>query len=183
MLAADAEPPIITHVRIANAPLGEPLAVRARIEDASEIFAPSVYVRNVGAETFDNLPMKKVENGFEAVIPKEQVARAIEYFIEAFDEHGNGPAREGSPDEPIRVLVFDPDDAPPPPPPPPGVEPPPSVETETDGGGGIATKWWFWTIIGVVVVGAVVGVVVGTRAGPVDEVDISVQAPDPTAGL
>ncbi len=174
----DTEPPVITHVRIANAPINQPIAVRARIEDASEVFAPSVYVRAVGSEMFDNIPMTKVEDGYQAIIPAEQVTQAIEYFIEAFDEQGNGPAREGTPEQPIRVLVFDPKSGPPPP----GGGPPPPPPA--GGGGGVATKWWFWTIIvGVVVVGAGTGIVLATRAGPVGSVDVEVHGPDPTSGL
>jgi hypothetical protein len=178
----DVSPPVITHVKIVNAPINEPITVRARIEDESEVFAPSVYVRAVGSEQFDNIPMKKGEEGYEAIIPAEQVTQAIEYFIEAFDEHGNGPAREGTPDQPIKVLVFDRDGAPPPPPPPPpGGRQPVVVETE---GGGIATKWWFWTIIvGAVVIGAGTAVVFATRGGTVDAVDIDIRGPDPTSAL
>ena len=126
--------------------------------------------------------MKKVEDGYEAVIPAEQVTKAVVYFIEAFDEQGNGPAREGTPEQPIRVLVYDPDEGAPPPPPPPGVLPPPVVTNPS--GGGIATKWWFWTIVvGVVVVGAGTAIVLSTRGGTVDEVDLNVRGPDPTSPL
>lgn len=178
-------PPIITHVRIENVPLGKPVVVRARIEDESEVFAPSVYVRPVGAENYDNIPMEKVEDGYQATIPAEQVTRALEYFIEAFDEQGNGPAREGTPEDPISVLVFDPDDGPPPPPPPPppGVEPPPPGVVTSPPEGGIATKWWFWTLIGVAVVGATVGVVVGTQGGGTDAVTVMVIGGDPATRL
>ena len=179
---SDMAPPVITHVKIANAAINEPITVRARIEDESEVFAPSVYVRGVGEDQFENIPMKKGKEGYEATIPAEKVTKAIEYFIEAFDEQGNGPSREGTPEQPIRVLVFDPDSGPPPPPPPPGVLPPPVVTTPSSGG--IATKWWFWTIIvGVVVVGASTAIVLSTRGGTVDAVDINIRGPDPTTAL
>jgi hypothetical protein len=183
---SDMAPPVITHVKIASAPLGKPIVVRARIQDDSEVFAPSIYVRPVGSEQYDTIPMKKAREGYEGVIPAEQVTKAVEYFIEAFDEHGNGPAREGTPEKPIRILVTDGDGAPPPPPPPPppGIEPPPpSVETDA-GGGGVATKWWFWTIIvGAVAIAGVTTAVVLTSGGSVDAVDIDIRGPDPTAGL
>lgn len=182
--SADTMPPIITHVRIENAPVGKPIVVRARIEDESEVFAPSIYVRPVGAANYDNIPMEKVEDAYQATIPAEQVTRALEYFIEAFDEQGNGPVREGTPEDPIRILVFDPDEGPPPPPPgaeppPPGVPPPPPPPS----GGGIATKWWFWTLIGVVVVGGTVGAVLGTQGGGTDSVDVMVVGADPATRL
>lgn len=201
--AADTEPPVITHVPVAHAPEGDALAVRARIEDASEIFAPSVYVRPVGAKDYDNIAMRKVLDAYEAIIPAEQVDGDLEYFIEAFDELGNGPAREGSPDKPLRVEVYDPAKGPPSvvvaPPPPPVVAPPPppappppgvvvnnrnSVEVDVDDDGGVVTKWWFWTIIGVAVAGGATAAVLATRSSsPVDFVDITVVGPDPSAGL
>ncbi|MCC7540646.1 MAG: hypothetical protein IT379_30805 [Deltaproteobacteria bacterium] len=36
------------------------------------------------------------------------------------------------------------------------------------GGGGVLTQWWFWTAVGVVVVGATVGVVAATQSGARD---------------
>lgn len=36
------------------------------------------------------------------------------------------------------------------------------------GSGGVLTRWWFWTAVGVVVVGATVGVVVATQSGARD---------------
>jgi hypothetical protein len=197
--AADEAPPVITHVRVTQAPQGEALTIRARIEDASEVFAPSVYVRPKGARDYDNIAMRKVLDAYEAMVPAEQVDGDLQYFIEAFDEHGNGPAREGDPDKPIQVAVYDPAQGPPggvvvatPPPPPPKVVPPPppviGVEAPppaSEDEGGIASKWWFWTILGAVVVaGAATGVVLGTqKKDPVDFVDIVVVGPDPTAGL
>lgn len=196
--AADEAPPVITHVRVTQAPKGQALTIRARIEDASEIFAPSVYVRPKGARDYDNIGMRKVLDAYEALVPAEQVDGDLQYFIEAFDEHGNGPAREGSPEAPIEIEVYDPKKGPPggvvavpPPPPPPDIVPPPppvigvvTPPPEEEDDGGIASKWWFWTIIGVVVVaGATTGAVLATRRSPVEFVDIEVVGPDPTAGL
>ncbi|MCA9553593.1 MAG: hypothetical protein KC933_26375 [Myxococcales bacterium] len=191
--AADEAPPVITHVRVTQAPKGQALTIRARIEDASEIFAPSVYVRPKGARDYDNIGMRKVLDAYEALVPAEQVDGDLQYFIEAFDEHGNGPAREGSPEEPIEIEVYDPKKGPPggvvavpPPPPPPDVVPPPppvivvTPQLEV----GVTRTWWFWTIIGgVVVAGAATAAVLATRKSPVDFVDIEVVGPDPTGGL
>lgn len=201
--AADTEAPVITHVPVAHAPEGDALAIRARIEDASEIFAPSVYVRPAGAKEYDNIAMRKVLDAYEAIVPAEQVDADLEYFIEAFDEVGNGPAREGSPDSPLKVKIYDPAKGPPtpvvttppvavaPPPPPPPVAPPPPKlvpdpppPEEDDDDGSIVGAWWFWTIIGVVAVaGATTGVVLATQKSPVEEVDITIVGPDPTVGL
>lgn len=187
--AKDTAAPVITHVRVTEAPPGKPILIRARIDDASEIFAPSVYVRAQGGAEFITISMQRVQDAYEATIPSEQVSGPLEYFIEAFDEEGNGPAREGSPDAPYLIKMGSASLAPPPPivvpPPPPGgqvVAPPPPPGEEEDGG--IATKWWFWTIVGVAVTGGIVGVVLATRPGdPQEFVDIEVRGPDPTMGL
>lgn len=196
-VAADTTPPVITHVAVAHAPEGQAVPIRARIEDSGEIFAPSVYVRQVGATDFDNIAMRKVLDAYEAIVPAEQVDKNLEYFIEAFDEMGNGPTREGSPESPLLIKVYDPADGPPtavgvtpdiptkvvpPPPPPPNlVTPQPEPEDDDDS---IVGTWWFWTIVGVVAAGAATGVVLATRSDPlVDSVTIQVVGPDPTAGL
>lgn len=204
-LAADTSPPTIVHVRVTQAPEGQALTIRARIEDDSEIFAPSVYVRAKGTADFDNISMKKGVDAYEAVVPAEQVDRDLEYFIEAFDEMGNGPAREGSPEAPIVIELYDPAKGPPggtvlatpppstAPPPPPGiVAPPPPPPTyvaapppaDDDDDDGVLGAWWFWTLIGVGVTAGIAGAVIATRGSdPVEFVDIDVVGPDPTPGL
>ncbi len=197
--SADTEPPVITHVRVKQAILKQDVKIRARINDESEIFAPAVYVRSVGDKQYDNLAMTRVDNGYEAIIPAEKVTQGLEYFIEAFDEHGNGPTREGGPDDPILIKVFEkppvvvppppppPDIAKvPPPPPPPKKLVPPKKKKKKEKDGGIASKWWFWTIIGVAVVGGSFGVFCGTgncKSRPPDTVDVTILGPDPTSGL
>lgn len=190
----DLRAPTITHVRVTEAPQGEPLVVRARIDDESDVFAPAVYFRAEGEGEFVSLPMKKVSNGYEAIIPGQQVSGSLEYFIEAFDVEGNGPAHEGSPEAPIRVSTYRPGKkpppvilTPPPPPPPPSdaalvAAPPPPAGEEEDG---VTSQWWFWTLIAVGAAAAVVTpVVILTRPGPVqDEVLVEVVGPNPTAGL
>jgi hypothetical protein len=206
----DTKPPVITHVRVTKTPRGKPLTIRARFEDANEIFAPCVYVREKGTVEFDTLPMKRAENGYEVVLSAERMEKDVEYFIEAFDEEGNGPSREGSPDQPLTIGVFEPgtvftepkeetppvepDQPPPqlkkdPPPPPPGSRKDNTAVTQPDlrdrYDEPVTETWWFWTIIGVVVTGGIAGTVVLLQqgGGPVDEVDIQVIGPDPTAGI
>lgn len=203
---SDTQPPIITHVRVTRAHVGKVVPIRARLDDQSEIFAPSVYVRRQGTTDFDNLPMKRVDDGWEAVLAASDAPATLEYFLEAFDEHGNGPAREGTPESPIRLVVIDPLKAvagPAPEPPPDGEEPaveaervvpkdeadsetlvaaplPPEEEDDS-----LAGQWWFWTIIGVAATGAVVAGALALQAqgGTVSAVDVNVLGPDPTRGL
>jgi hypothetical protein len=194
----DTKPPVITHARISKATIGLPIIIRAKIEDESEIFAPAVYLRAQGKPDFESFPMKKSGDGFEAVIPAELTKSSVEYFIEAFDDQGNGPSREGSPEDPIKVAVFDPSkvelsaDK---------TEAQTTVTAKDDGSSslrettqatrskdgddaGLQTKWWFWTLIGVAVTGAIAATVVVLQSqGRVDTVDVQVHGPNPAAGL
>lgn len=175
--AADSDPPVITHVRIERAPVNAELVVRAKIDDASPIFAPSVYVRPVGDTEFVALEMVAEGDGFVAKVPPERVGKNLEYFIEAFDEQGNGPAREGSPEAPFRVEVFDPA-AP--------VVVAPDIKDPDDPGDddedSILGAWWFWTAVGVVAVGGVTAVALAAGGGQ-DTVDVVVTGPYPTEAL
>jgi hypothetical protein len=49
---------------------------------------------------------------FAARVPAEIAGNDFEYFLEAFDEDGNGPFRKGSPEAPLRISSLPP--APPP---------------------------------------------------------------------
>lgn len=209
-VALDTKPPVVTHVRVSKAPKSKALVIRARFEDESEIFAPSVYLRAKGGAEFEALPMKRVENGYETTISAEKMGADLEYFIEAFDEQGNGPAREGSPESPLSISVFDADapapvkeivvDPDPVPADPPKLEPRDEVERQPelvqqtpdpkdrpdpDDDDSVVSTWWFWTIIGVAVTGAAAGTVVLLQGGggPVESVDVRVIGPDPAGGL
>jgi hypothetical protein len=189
----DDKPPIITHVHVTRSPIGEPITVRARLEDESEIFAPSVYARSEGQGEFEAFGMKHIGDGWEAVIPGALAKTNVEYFIEAFDDQGNGPSREGSPENPIRIMVFDPAKEPPKEPAkevnlavvPKDESKPAIIETQKqDEDGGIATKWWFWTIIGVAVTAGIATTVVLLQSKQsTDRVDVMVTGPDPARGL
>lgn len=192
---ADSDAPEIEHARVERAALGQPITIRARITDKSAIFAPSLLVRQRGKKEFDTIELKKVGDVFQAVIPADQVTGDLEYVIEAFDEHGNGPGRAGSPEKPLVVRTFDASSvvaSPPPvtvPIPTPSAAPSPEpdlgVQTAPDddraaAGGSVLGKWWFWTLIGVAAVGAGVGVFLATRSGNVSAVDLEIIGPSPT---
>ncbi len=125
--AVDRQPPEIRHQVLFEAVFGEPVPVRASIIDESEVFEPTVFYRAAGAKDFSPLSMKKKGKAdFEAVIPGSVSTADFEYFIEAYDAQGNGPARLGSADAPLRVKAvaqLSPEartatSSPPPPPPP-----------------------------------------------------------------
>ncbi len=190
--AADITPPSITHLRVAEVIEGEPLAVDAEIEDDSAIFEPSVYLRSSGMDRYRRSPMAEVGPGrFRAIVPPKDVQGVIEYFIEAFDEHGNGPSRAGTPDAPFRVTAV------PPPPPVAAILPevaPVSAEDRLGLGEvapspkdseerGVHEQWWFWTLIGVAAAGAAIAVTVAVQPTPRDFVSARITGPDPARDL
>jgi hypothetical protein len=130
--ADDTQPPLIRHVPVAKAMKGDSVSISAQMEDQSEIFAPTLYFRYPGARGYSSIAMARKGDSFVASV---QATADIEYWIEAYDEFGNGPTREGSPERPHKVAVADKVSAPrpapvarveaPPPPPTTRAEPPP----------------------------------------------------------
>ena len=157
--------------------MGQELRIRATITDESGIFAPTLYVRAVGQEDFITIEMTKAGKNFEARVPGEQMGGDIEYFIEAFDELGNGPAREGSPEAPLLVPVFDPSLLPP------TLGDPLTAQVSEDERP-LTEKWWFWALVGVgVAAGVTTAIILASSGGGVDEVNVLVRAPDPSGVL
>jgi hypothetical protein len=117
---------------------------------------------------------------YGADVPAELLTGDVEYFIEAFDTNGNGPARAG--DEtapfvitfknPVVVAAADP------------AKPPEPVEEEGGGGGLLVAVG---VVAGVVVLlGAGAGVaflVYSTREKTPDTTRVSVTGPTPIAGV
>jgi hypothetical protein len=101
--------------------------------------------------------------GFSFKLPDGYSAEVFEYWFEAFNEYGGVLARSGSPDAPLQLRAAA---APEPAPvvvaasPIAPVAPPPG-EADQDAGRWY-TSWWFWTVVGVVVAGAVTGGVLAT---------------------
>ena len=93
--------PTILHDPVTTAPTGQPIRVRADITDPDGVFAPAVYVRAQGSDRYVSIPMKLEDGVYAAVVPAELVVQDLEYFVEAFDELGNGPSRRGTPEAPL----------------------------------------------------------------------------------
>lgn len=102
--AEDTQPPLINHTPVAKAMKGDSVTISAQMEDESEIFAPTLYFRYPGARGYSSVAMTRKGDAFVANV---QATADIEYWIEAYDEFGNGPTREGSPDRPHRVGVAE----------------------------------------------------------------------------
>ena len=107
----DDDPPTIAHTAIAKAMKNKPLVFTARMQDPSGIFQPVLYLRKRG--TGDYIPIKmigsKVTQGDYAVeADAKLISVDLEYYIECYDNAGNGPARAGSPDNPFTIKLESP---------------------------------------------------------------------------
>lgn len=103
--AVDTEPPQLGHEIAREASERQRIRITCTIYDESAIFEPRLYYRRAG--TNDYLVMSLASSGdiYVATIPEEIVKADLEYYLEAFDEHGNGPSRHGRPDNPHRIKI------------------------------------------------------------------------------
>ncbi len=104
--ADDTLMPRIVHEACSEYEKGKSFTITARFEDESQLFDPKVMFR-VRADThWRPMPFTKdtATDNFVAVLAAKDLRGPLEYFIEVFDEFGNGPARMGSPEAPIRVV-------------------------------------------------------------------------------
>lgn len=198
----DVTAPRVLHEVVRTATLGTNIDIAVRFEDQSQIFEPKLYFRRVGEDTFNAIDLIVRGNGtWVGTIPASLVTRDLEYFLEAFDVLGNGPAWHGTQERPHFIKVVNQAVA----------EPPKQIHTEQSGMGqaagpmdshelpppvverkseSVATKWWFWTIVVAVAAGATVGVLCVTHTGicpaaplTFSKVTVDVNGPDPRAGL
>jgi hypothetical protein len=110
--------PLIDHQPIFQVNRGAPVTIQAQIRSQSgkAIFEPTVYVRLAGISGFARVAMAPVGgalNLYAAILAPSLVSSEFDYYIEAYDNDGNGPGRAASPDRPFHVTAA----APPPPPP------------------------------------------------------------------
>lgn len=102
--AEDTSPPSIVHEPCEQYRKGGSFEVRARFVDDSPIFEPKVIYRSGGGAWKNARFEREPGRDFRAVIRAGDLKGALEYFLEAFDENGNGPARYGSPEAPVKVT-------------------------------------------------------------------------------
>jgi hypothetical protein len=108
----DNDPPVLTHTPVTTAKKGKPLTVTAHATDPSGVFGPVLYLRKRGMPATEYIPMRMVPSktgapgAYAVEIPPALVSvDALEYYIEAWDNAGNGPTRAGSPESPLAVKV------------------------------------------------------------------------------
>ncbi len=107
--ADDMLPPQIVHEPCDTYRKGRAFVVEALFYDDSPIFDPKVVYRTRKAKEWRSASFEKTADGsvFTATIKARELKGTLEYFIETFDENGNGPARYGSPEAPVRVFPAD----------------------------------------------------------------------------
>jgi|GEM_PF-1429104 len=104
--AEDTAAPVIEHTPVTKADKGAIVSVVAKVTDESKFF-PQVFFRYTPGGSFekplDLRPIKNKKNMFGAAIPNK--GPYVEYYLEAYDEFGNGPGRAGSPEAPFKVNL------------------------------------------------------------------------------
>jgi hypothetical protein len=170
--ADDTSPPVISHAPVTRGDRGKPTTVTARITDESKIF-PQVFFRFGTSGTYEKpLDMKAVrgqKGQWTATLPPPP-GNTIEYYIEAYDEFGNGPARAGDADKPFRidfapVQIVDTHSMP----------ASDRSSTERLGGG----RFWTWLVGGTglgLLAGGIVAEPLGTRGTVLDVIGASLLA-------
>jgi tetratricopeptide (TPR) repeat protein len=133
-LKKDEAPPEVQTVTVFPVAEGAPLDFMVEATDASGVGAVRVQYRVRGGKTWGVLPLTPASpNQFAGALPPvAALPPGIEYYVEAWDRLGNGPARVGSAEKPRFVEVHA------------GVAKDNSHFYE---------KWWFWTAIGAAVAG------------------------------
>lgn len=96
---------VIEHHGPVVLPDGVGLEARMVSTVGRKVFEPAAFVRPVGEAEFTRLPLSPMpDDRYRAALPPALAGKDCEYFLEAFDEDGNGPFRKGGPDRPIRLT-------------------------------------------------------------------------------
>lgn len=105
----DTDPPILTHDPVKKAVRGQPIRLLARVVDErSGVATPQACWRNLYSRDFACQPMGKVgEDQYGIEVPAKAVNDGFAYYLEAYDNNDNGPARSGAPELPNSVVVED----------------------------------------------------------------------------
>jgi tetratricopeptide (TPR) repeat protein len=105
----DQDPPQLTHETVKKAMRGQPIRLLARIVDeGSGVAAPQACWRNLYRNEFACQPMVKIgEDEYGVEVPAKAVTEGFAYYLEAYDNNENGPARSGAPELPNSVAIED----------------------------------------------------------------------------
>ncbi len=101
-------PPAITHAALSQAIRGKPVEINARLVGDTGVQDAAVMFRHVGEKDYKALPMGNIgADDYTATIPAAMTTSDVEYYVEAFDRYGNGPARSGAPNVPYVLRLTD----------------------------------------------------------------------------
>ena len=107
----DNDPPTLEHTPVASAPRGRPLVITAHATDPSGIFGPVLYVRKKGLNNTGFIPLRMTATRGKPgdyqveLAPALTSVEGIEYYVEVYDNAGNGPVRAGSPEAPLSIVL------------------------------------------------------------------------------
>src|SRR5438874_6660675 len=105
-------PPAITHAALTQALKGKSVEIHARLVGDTGVQGAAVMFRHAGEKEYKALPMGNIgADDYTATIPAAMTTSDLEYYVEAFDQYGNGPARSGAPNVPYALRVMDPSPA------------------------------------------------------------------------
>src|SRR5207244_5888953 len=80
----------------------------ARLVGDTGVQGAAVMFRHAGERGYRTLPMGNIGgDDYTATIPAARTTSDLEYYVEAVDQYGNGPARSGAPNVPYGVKVMD----------------------------------------------------------------------------
>ena len=167
-----------------------PLVIDVRITDDSAVFEPTLFVRASGTVPFARVPLLHSDPRaplFRAQVPDALLSGDIELFLEVFDAVGNGPARLGSPEQPLRIVRRVPPATPTPTPTPSTATPPTTTPATPQTDAPPEDNTVLWIAVGVGAAVAVLAIAGGValalyafREPAPDSVSLSVSGPVPT---
>ena len=132
------------------------IPIKAMISSMNESRNAKIFYRNIGTSKYFKADLDPVSgDNFAGNIPMPLDANrnfAVEYYIGVLNFSGDMIAHYPSAEEPIIISVTFGDGS-----------NSSSNSNEISSDDGILGKWWFWTVVGVVVVGAGAGVYAATK--------------------
>ena len=84
------------------------MEINARLVGDTGVQDAAVMFRHVGERDYKALPMGNIgADDYTATIPAAMATSDLEYYVEAFDRYGNGPARSGAPNVPYVLRLTE----------------------------------------------------------------------------
>ena len=113
--AIDNQPPLIDHQPVKQIESGTVLVVKTEVRDNNGVNEVNLYFRRIGEDVYRSEKMIKGSgDDYQFALAVDIVqGPGVEYYIEAYDVLGNGPATVGTADDPMIVTVIALDRVPP----------------------------------------------------------------------